>query len=210
MKIENAIKLKDGEKILRVVRGFWLVHLPRSLFAFLLLAVPFFFMYPLFSAGTPGVVAFVVCVTVGTTYGLRLLYGWFWNAFIITNHRVIDIDQRGFFSRTVSEASYDKIQDVSFTVHGVWGTMFGFGKLDLQTAGSSANLELPDVKDPKDAHHVVTEAMGAFRGTSPAVGRSEKVDALLGAASELKDAEARAFLVSLQEAMKDGRDKKPE
>ncbi len=207
MNIENVIKLKDDEKVLRIVRGYWLVQTPRALLAFSAVAVPFFLMYPLFSAGRWGVAGFVVSVFAGTVYALRLLYLWFWNAFLVTNHRVIDVDQRGFFSRTVSEATYDKIQDVSFTVHGVWGTMFGFGKLDLQTAGSSANLELAHVKDPKEMHHLITETMGAFRGTSAAPsGRDEKVGALLEAASELKDAEARAFLVSLQEAMKKTRD----
>lgn len=207
MKIESVIKLKDDEKVLRVVRGYWFVLVPRAALAFLMVAVPFFFMYPLFSAGTWGAGIFAFSVFVGTIFALRLLYLWFWNAFLVTNHRVIDVDQRGVFSRTVSEATYDKIQDVSFTVHGVWGTMFGFGKLDLQTAGSSTNLELAHVKDPKEMHHLITETMGTFRGTSAAPsGRDEKVGALLEAASELKDAEARAFLLSLQEAMKKTRD----
>lgn len=203
MNIESVIKLKDDEKVLRVVRGYWLVQMPRAALAFLLFALPFFFVFPLFSRGRWGIGVFAFSVLVGTLYALRLLYLWFWNAFLVTNHRVIDVDQRGLFSRTVSEATYDKIQDVSFTVNGVWGTMFGFGKLDLQTAGSSTNLELAHVREPKEIHHLITETMGAFRGTAAAPsGRDGKVGALLEAASELQDAEARAFLLSLNEAMK--------
>lgn len=207
MKVESVIKLKEDEKVLRVVRSYWLVQMPRFAFAFVLVAAPFFFMLPLFSAGKIGFAIFVISVLAGCLYGLRLAYLWFWNAFLVTNQRVVDVDQRGFFSRTVSEATYDKIQDVSFAVHGIWGTLLGFGKVDLQTAGQSANLELPNVENPKDTHHLITEAMSAARGTAAKPnGRDEKVGALLDAASELKDAEARAFLVSLQEAMKKPRD----
>lgn len=207
MKIESVIKLKDDEKVLRVVRAYWLVQLPRAAFSFLLLALPFFFMFPLLSRGKWGAAIFVTSVLFGTLFSIRLLFQWYWNAFLVTNHRVVDVDQRGFFSRTVSEATYDKIQDISFAIHGIWGTLCGFGKLDVQTAGAAANLELAHVKDPKEIHHLVTEAMSSYRGTAAApAGRDGKVGALLEAASELQDAEARAFLLSLNEAMKKTRD----
>ena len=84
------------------------------------------------------------------------------------------------------------------------GAIFGFGSLLIQTAGASANLELPDVTSPKDAHHLITTAMVERRGmTAPAIeeGRSRKVSQLLEAAAELNAAEARAFMTAIQQAV---------
>ncbi len=191
--------------MIRVVRNYWLTFFFPALLAFFLIASPFFFMLPLFSLHTIGIVVFFFSITAGSIYGLRVFISWYWNAFIITSQRVIDIDQRGFLSRTVSEATYDKIQDISFSIKGFCGTICNFGIINLQTAGTATNLELLDVHDPKEIHHLITETMAAHHHQSNGGARSEKVAALLDAASDLNDTEARAFLVALQEAIMAGK-----
>lgn len=201
MRLSKVMTLKQGEAVLRIVRHYGLTVAPRAFFAFALLAAPLFFMVPLFSVRPYGSAAFAVALFAGLLYGLRTFYEWYWNAFVVTTKRVIDVDQRGFFRRTVSEAPFDNIQDVSYQVHGVFGTVFGFGTVVVQTAGSQVNLELPCVKDPKDLQHLITETAGAQRTKSNGGTRSEKVAHLLDAAADLSDAEARAFLVAIQEAV---------
>lgn len=201
MKIDKVIKLKQGEAVLRIVRHYGLTFAPKAAFGFLLIAAPFFFMLPIFSLGGYGVVVFIVAVLAGLLYSLRVLMEWHWNAFVITTRRVVDIDQHGFFRRTVSEAPYDKIQDVSYAINGAFGTMLGYGAITVQTAGSQVNLELPGVKNPKEVHHLITEtaALQVSKGNGGV--RSQKVAHLLDAAADLSDAEARAFLVAIQEAV---------
>ncbi len=204
MNVGRVIKLKDDEKVLRVVRNHWITYAFRWVLAFLFIAAPFFFMLPLFSLGAGGLAAFAASALVGLALGVRTFVLWFWNAFIVTSHRVVDIDQRGFFDRTVSEAVYDKIQDVSYSIKGIWGTIFRFGVVELQTAGASANLALPHVAEPKDVHHLITETMAAYLNRANGGARNEKIASLLETASDLSDSEARAFLVALQEAVKSG------
>jgi len=202
MNVTAVIRLKDQEKVVAVVRRFPLVYAPRLAVAFLLVSAPFFFMVPLFGLRWRwlGVAVFVLSVLVGMYLALRCFVVWFWNAFIITSLRIVDIDQRGLFDRTVSEAVYDKIQDVSYRVKGFWQTIFGFGTLFVQTAGAQATLELDGVHRPKDVHHVISETM-ARNLAMDENGRSARVTNLLDAASGLSDVEARAFLVELQEAV---------
>lgn len=202
MFVSAVVKLKDDEQVLRVVRNHWIAMAPGAVVASLFVAAPFFFMLPLFSAGTRGFVGFAAFLAVGLLLTARVFYVWYWNAFVITSHRVVDVDQRGFLSRTVSEAVYDKIQDVSYAVKGLWGTIFRFGTVDLQTAGASANLELPYVHEPREVHHLITETMSSRRDRANGGARSEKVAHLLETASELTDAEARAFLTAIQEAVR--------
>lgn len=204
MNVTKIVKLKDDERVLRVVRNHWIVYLLGWTFGFLLIALAFFLMMPLFTSGIGGVVTFGILNLIGAVIVARTFVVWHWNAFIVTSHRVVDVDQRGFFSRTVSEATYDKVQDVSYAIKGIMGTLLRFGTIELQTAGTTVNLELPNVHDPKEVHHLITEAMSALKAKSNGGARNEKIAALLEAAAELNDSEARAFVVALQEAVASG------
>jgi len=204
MNVSKIIKLKDDEKVMRVVRNYGIVYAPSVVISFLLVATAFFFMLPLFKAGWWGLAVFAVLNLVGLVIALRTAMVWHWNAFIVTSSRVIDIDQRGFFSRTVSEADYDKIQDVSYSIKGMLGTLLKFGTVELQTAGSSTNLELQNVLEPKELHHLITESMHRHKDKANGGARSEKIALLLDTAAELNDSEARAFIVALQAAIASG------
>ncbi|MEY4744451.1 MAG: hypothetical protein RL272_396 [Candidatus Parcubacteria bacterium] len=206
MNVPKIVRLKDDEKVLRVVRNYWIVYAPSWALGFLCIAAAFFFMLPLFKLGWFGLGAFCALNAAGLLIAARTYMVWRWNAFVVTTHRVVDVDQRGFFSRTVSEATFDKIQDVSYAIKGVLGTLLRFGTIELQTAGNSTNLELQDVRDPKELHHLITESMASHKDKANGGARSEKIAALLDAASEFNDSEARAFVVALQEAIASGKE----
>lgn len=204
MNVNKVVTLKEGESVLRVVRRYGLTYVFHLLLALTLICAPFFFMIPLFSLRTWGLAAFLISVLVGLIFAARLYKEWYWNAFVITTRRVIDIDQIGFFKRTVSEAPYERVQDVSFTVEGVLGTMLKYGAIVIQTAGAQVNLELVHVHRPQEVHHLITETAAALQAESNGGIRSQKVAHLLDTAADLSDSEARAFLVALQEAVNHG------
>lgn len=204
MNVERIVTMKEGESVLRVVRHFGLTYAPRAVLSIILICAPFFFLIPLMSMRGWGLLAFSVSVFAGMIYGARLLYEWYWNTFIITTRRVIDVDQKGFFHRIVSEAPYEKVQDVSFTITGVIGTLLRYGTIVIQTAGAQINLELTSVRNPKDVHHMITETASLLQSESNGGVRSQKVAHLLDTAADLSDSEARAFLVALQEAVAHG------
>lgn len=205
MNTKSIVKLKDGETVVRIVRNFWLTYVGPFLFAFLLFAAPFFLMIPLFKMGSWGLGVFVVSLVAGLLVALRQAIIWYWNASVVTTQRVVDIDQRGFFDRTVSEAVFEKIQDVSYRVKGFWNTMLNFGTVVIQTAGATTNIELTNVRDPKEVHHLITEKMAAR-----ASGTDKPAPSLVSAAADMSDAEARAFLVELQEKISDGKEERDE
>jgi hypothetical protein len=70
------------------------------------------------------------------------------NLAIVTDQRVIDVDQKSLFHRTVSEATLDKIQDATVEVKGVLPTMFNYGTVHVQTAGAQEVLDLDWIPDP--------------------------------------------------------------
>ncbi len=57
---------------------------------------------------------------------------------VVTSERVIDIDQRGIFSREVNEMSLEKIEDITYKLSGLAGVIFNFGNVILQSTSSSS------------------------------------------------------------------------
>jgi uncharacterized membrane protein YdbT with pleckstrin-like domain len=68
--------------------------------------------------------------------GLVFFYfwiGWFYSVFIITDQRLIQITQKGFFNRTVADIGLNKIQSINYQVAGIQETLLGFGTILVQT-----------------------------------------------------------------------------
>jgi len=75
------------------------------------------------------------------------------NTVIITDKRIIDSDQHGFFHREISELHSSRIQDVSIKTSGVLETFFKFGDVTVQTAASEKKFvfhEMPEPENVKD------------------------------------------------------------
>jgi hypothetical protein len=92
--------------------------------------------------------------------------GWYYSIFIITNERLIQIKQKGFFDRRVSDISHTKIQSVNYEMTGLQATMFHFGTIIVQTY--AGNLVLPYIHHPADIHQMLSKIMREVRpGSHP-------------------------------------------
>lgn len=54
---------------------------------------------------------------------------------VITSHRIMSIDQEGFFDRRVASLHLNRVQDVLTDIHGLLGELFGYGTLSVESAG---------------------------------------------------------------------------
>lgn len=80
-----------------------------------------------------------------------LLYGfvdYYLDVYIITDERIVDIKQIGFFKREIAELHLREVQDVSAQVKGVYATMFHFGDVVIQTAGERPNFIFTAIPHP--------------------------------------------------------------
>lgn len=145
------------------VRRYFIVFILPVLISALLIIAPFFFLYPLINWSSWGLLIFFGILGIGLILAFRVFIVYSFNIFIITNQRIIDIDQHGFFSRTVSETIYEKIQDVSFKIKGIMRTIFHYGDIIIQTAGSQANIELHGVKDPAKVQQAIIDIQKNYR-----------------------------------------------
>jgi hypothetical protein len=73
---------------------------------------------------------------------------YYFDIWIVTNQRIVNIEQNGLFHRTVSELDLPKIQDVTTQVVGLIPTFLNFGDVYIQTAAETGRFRFRQVPEP--------------------------------------------------------------
>lgn len=81
-------------------------------------------------------------------YVFENFLGWFFAVSIVTDERIVDIDFYNLIYKEVSDTNLDKIQDVTYSVSGVLGTLLNYGNVLIQTAGEVPRFEFKSVPRP--------------------------------------------------------------
>lgn len=92
-----------------------------------------------------------------------IIFIYLGNLWIITDHRIIDDEQHGFFNRTVSELSVTSVQDVTIHVKGFYETFMNFGDIEVQTAATEKKFLIKSVPNPNLVKDIVMKANNDFR-----------------------------------------------
>ncbi len=154
------VHIQDDERILLVVRKHWLV-LKLAMLPIVLLGFFGFVVIQAFSV--------IQNDALGTFVNALWLLGvwmliftvwtnYFLDAWIITDKRIIDIDQRYLFNRATSTTRIERIQDARVEVPGFLATMFGYGNLRIQTAGADAEfIFIEGVPNPERIKNTIME-----------------------------------------------------
>lgn len=128
------------------------------LFFFFILNLGFLTLWNAAPAVTPGSnTARLVLTLLASMSYLSLLFFFLraWMSFyldvtIVTERRLIDIEQEGIFRRQIAEQSLVRVQDVSSRQHGFFQHFLNYGTLFIETAGEQPNFELHNIPRPND------------------------------------------------------------
>jgi hypothetical protein len=71
---------------------------------------------------------------------------WFYSVYIVTDQRFIQINQKGFFNKSVVDIGLNQVQMVNYEIAGFQETLFGFGTIMMQTY--MGDLVIHDVHKP--------------------------------------------------------------
>ncbi|MEK7617990.1 MAG: hypothetical protein AAB410_02490 [Patescibacteria group bacterium] len=156
----------EDEKIYIVVRQHWVVLLKKLFIWFMFAAALVLFRryggvwLPGLFEGSIGAVTklFLQVYTIFLTLSLFLIWLFYYlNVQIITDRRIVDIDQVGLFHHEVSELHIENIEDVTSEVSGVLGTVFNYGDVYVQTAASIERFEFSDVPNPGSINKLILD-----------------------------------------------------
>lgn len=155
---------EDAEEIILFLRQHIIVLVPQCFFLIFLIFSPIV-LFPLalrfITSPLPISSGYIV---VGTVFWYVAIFGygftqflhWFFNIFIVTNKRIIDIEFMNLLYKEFSEAQIERIQDISYHSHGIMATFFNYGDVTIQTAGEQENFIFESVPRPSEVVKVVS------------------------------------------------------
>lgn len=173
MHLAHLIRQKSYEKIIYTLRRHWFTFLPKILLFLLLLLAPLA-LYYLINSLFPTLLSeerlYSLAILAASAYYLSvyLLFlsqfiDYYLDIWIVTNDRIVDIEQFGLFSRTISELDLFRIQDVTTDVHGVFPTLLGYGNVSVKTASQNIDIVFYNVPDPNRIRHELLKLADADR-----------------------------------------------
>jgi uncharacterized membrane protein YdbT with pleckstrin-like domain len=138
--------LRENETVELIIRKHWFVVAKEVVIFIILLIVPIIvliFLPPLltqFNADeniiNPLINFFLsLYVLIPLAYLFLMWMDYYLDMWIITNERIVDIEQKGLFNREISEIPLHRVQDVTIHVNGIIETLLRFGTIKIQTAG---------------------------------------------------------------------------
>lgn len=145
--------LKTGETILLITRQHW-IKLILPFFVWLLIS-----SVSIWLLHTTGLIITIV----SALYPMFEYLNWKTNLWCITNLRVVD--ESGFFSRYSKESPLDKINNVEYD-QSIWGRLFGYGNVDIQTAAEMGETTYELIDGPKLLKDTITHAQEEYKRTA--------------------------------------------
>lgn len=116
--------------------------------------LPVFFVSPFIDLIIYAVIIFYLFLW---TFVIIAWIDYYYDIWLVTNERIIEIDQRRLFNRNVSELRLTKIQDITSQVPGFIATMFKFGNISIQTAGEIERFEFTQIPHPVETRKIIVD-----------------------------------------------------
>lgn len=157
---------KEGERIILTLRRYWATLIPlifKKIVIFLVILIGGFFLFKetIFTSFYLLLIifGFFIFILIASFYEWIL---WYQDIYIITNKRIINIQRKTLFTTVVSEASLDKIQDITYKIEGILEVFFNYGTVAVQTASATGILNLEDIANPPFVVEKIKEACQIF------------------------------------------------
>lgn len=164
----EQIKLENDEKIIKIVRKHWFILFKYIVGDLLLTLLPIigYFVITKVISGLPindfvsmnsfseftGTIWFfyLVWVLLMWIHFTNHITDYYLDLWVITDRRIVAIDQRGFFRRFLSSFRLERLQDMNIEIKGIIPTLLNYGTIEAQTAGgSNEEFKTANMPDPR-------------------------------------------------------------
>lgn len=98
-----------------------------------------------------------------------VLADFYLDVWVVTSERIIAVEQKGLFSRTVSECELTKVQDMTTDVRGIVATFLNYGNLNIRTASEHEQFIFKQIGGPDAAKDEIAHLCFSYE-KSTAVG----------------------------------------
>jgi len=94
-------------------------------------------------------------------FAFYIITMWSLNTVIVTDKRIVENEQNGFFHRKVAELHVDRVQDVIIQIKGLIETLFNFGDIIVQTAGSEREFYFKHIANPNQVKNEIMRVISS-------------------------------------------------
>ena len=137
----NLQNMRPWEEVLRVIRRHWIVYIMLFLYFFIWIIISVSLYIILWNSLLPNLLNIIFWL-----FFLVFLYIEWLNheldMYVITNNRVIWIDQIAFLNRTVSECNLWQVQEVNSKTSWLLANLLNYWTLSIQTAWNQTTLKM--------------------------------------------------------------------
>lgn len=151
----------EDEKVILLLRAHPITQVPwifnAAVFFLLLIGLNLIFPYFLSSAQIIFTNAVWIIGILSYMWLNFLLY--FFTVGLITNKRILDIDFHGILTKEVTETRLKSVEDITSKTNGYIGSLFHFGNVFVQTAGTENNIEFISVPEPSVVVRIINESV---------------------------------------------------
>lgn len=164
--VQKIIKeSEEKEKLIIFLRRHW-INLFLQLLPFLIIVILIFAAYFLLSYFTSlKILNSLEWQFIRLATALFSLFLWsfvfvvfidyYLDVWIVTDCRIVNIEQKGLFRREISELRLDNVQDLTTEIIGIIPTFFDFGDLYVQTAGKRERFQFKSIPHPERVRDVI-------------------------------------------------------
>lgn len=166
---DRAINIEEGEKIVLEVRRHWIYLAGEITTLVIVMFLPIFLFNVLESLALidfsdSGLALYLF----GSALWMLILWiaifvGWtnyFLDVWLITDRRLIDIEQESLFSRHIAECRLVSVEDVVVETRGVLASLLNYGDLRIQTAGDVPAFQIGTIPHPARVKNIISGLVG--------------------------------------------------
>ena len=138
LQLEN---MRKGEVIKLVIKRHWIIYVMLGVYAFLWTIIVIAIYLLLWFTALSNLLNILFLLV----FSLFMYVSWLdheLDMYIITNNRIVWVDQTSFLDRTVSECNLWQVQEVNSTTKGFFANMLNYGTLLVHTAGNNTTMQM--------------------------------------------------------------------
>ncbi|MBI5456313.1 HAMP domain-containing histidine kinase [Candidatus Kaiserbacteria bacterium] len=166
------IKIEPGEKILLKLRKHWIILLRDTIGTLIIGLIPGI-VVPLIIATVPSLyldaIGYAAIASFATALWLLVVWmalfalwtDYYLDLWIVTDRRIVNIDQVGLFNRQIATWGLDRVQEITVRSENFVQEFFGYGSIEIQTAGPSDEYaKVEGIPNPEKARNIILGRLG--------------------------------------------------
>jgi signal transduction histidine kinase len=183
--MSDALHLQPDEKVVLKLRKHWFM-LAKSSVGVLLFALMPFLLFGVLQVIVPSAQDFTAYLPLTSFMSaLWLLLVWivlaviwtdyYLDLWIVTNTRIISVDQISLFNRRVTTLNLERIQEITVTTTSVLEALLHFGTISIETAGPTGDIQMRGIPQPEHTRSMILKQLNVVAELSHENNEKEKL-----------------------------------